>query len=180
MVKELIKKVIAGDKSSFQELYEKYIDSALRVATATTKNQELAKDAVQETFIRVYKNLSSYNVEKNFEPWFYRILLNECNRLLAKESKVLTLTQPFDELEFKITEDHDQEEFTYLYEAVQSLKDIYRIPIILKYLEGFSEKEIAEILDLNQNTVKSRLFKGRDALKRLLEENSKGGTLYGN
>jgi RNA polymerase sigma-70 factor (ECF subfamily) len=56
-----------------------------------------------------------------------------------------------------------------LVEIIQSLDDLYRIPLILKYIKGFSEKEIADIMELNQNTVKSRLFKGRQNLRHLLD-----------
>ena len=62
------------------------------------------------------------------------------------------------------------QEYEDLYQGIQNLDEIHRIPIILKYLQDFSEKEIAEILDLNINTLKSRLYKGRQKLKKFLEE----------
>lgn len=163
----LLKRVKDGDPMSFRQLYNRYVDKALRVATAMTRNKELAKDAVQETFIRVYKNIDRYDLSKPFDPWFYKILTNECNRLLQKESK----TTPFDLSELDYDSEHLEEVVDYsdLYQAIQALKDIYRIPIILKYLKGFSEKEIAEILELKQNTVKTRLYQGRDKLKQVLE-----------
>ncbi|UMZ73044.1 RNA polymerase sigma factor [Natranaerofaba carboxydovora] len=172
-------KITAGDKQAFQNLYEKHIDSALRTAMAITRNENIAKDAVQETFIRVYKNLDSFDTDKKFTPWFFKILTNECNRLLKKESKILKLNTPLDGKEFK-TASAAEEDYDELYEAIQSLKDSCRLPIILKYLQGFSEKEIAQILSLNQNTVKSRLLKGRQVLKEKLNENElEGGPQYG-
>ena len=69
---------------------------------------------------------------------------------------------------FAKEDDHEFVEYQYLYEAIENLKDIYRIPIILKYLKGFKEAEIAEILGINQNTIKSRLLKGRQYLKLAL------------
>ena len=164
----LLKRVKDGDPTSFKQLYNRYVDKALRVATAMTRNKELAKDAVQETFIRVYRNIESYDLSKPFDPWFYKILTNECNRLLQKESK----TSSFDPSELDYDSEHVEEEvkdYSDLYQAIQELKDIYRIPIILKYIKGFSEKEIAEILELKQNTVKTRLYQGRDKLKLALE-----------
>lgn len=65
--------------------------------------------------------------------------------------------------------EHSKENLSDLYSMIQNMADIYRIPILLKYIKGFSEKEIATILDLNQNTVKSRLFNGRNLLKTQLE-----------
>lgn len=165
MDRQQIDRFMAGNKSAFQALYDELIDKALRTAIAIIKNRELAKDAVQETFIRVYKGRGSYDPDKPFEPWFYRILINECNRLLKKESKALVLNQSYDEMDSRIAEE-PKEEFSDLYMAIQSLSDDFRVPIVLKYLQGFTEKEIAEVLKLNQNTVKSRLFKGREKLKK--------------
>ncbi|MCW3489813.1 RNA polymerase sigma factor [Dethiobacter alkaliphilus] len=178
MDQELKQLFMAGDKKSFQELYNLLIDSTLRTAVVITKNQEIAKDAVQETFIRIYKNRHSFDVNKAFQPWFYRILTNECNRLMKKESKILNLNKPMDDEEYKLAA-KTEEDYSDLYEAIQSLKDLYRIPIILKYLQGLSEKEIAETLVLNQNTVKTRLYKGRDLLKSRLKEDCEGGSRCG-
>lgn len=163
---DLIKKIKKGDKEAFRELYDIHFEKALRTAVVITKNKEMSKDAVQETFIRVYLNISSYNIEKPFEPWFYRILINECNRLLKKRGKINSVDFHLLENSFS---DQKNNDFTDLYESILSLNDIYKIPVILKYLQGFAEKEIASILDLKLNTVKSRLFKGREKLKIALE-----------
>lgn len=173
MEKDLINNIIKGDEKSFKILYDKHIFKALRTATAITKNKEIAKDATQEAFIRVYLYISNFDIEKPFEPWFYRILINECNRLMKKNSKFPLAYNSL--LEIDIKDNSETEDYSHLYEAVNSLKDIHRIPIILKYLQGFSEKEIAEIMDLNINTVKSRLFQGRKKLRTLLEIVDKGG-----
>lgn len=172
MNKDIIKRIMNGDKASFKYLYDNLIDSALRTAFIITKNREIAKDAVQEAFIRVYINISSYDIIKPFEPWFYRILINECNRLLKKGSNLKLVDIPL--LENDMIASKEGEDFSELYETIDSLSDIHRIPITLKYLQGFSEKEIAEVLDLNLNTVKSRLYKGREQLRIALENIEKG------
>lgn len=179
MDRQQIDRIMAGDKRAFQALYDELIDRALRTAVALVKDRDLAKDAVQETMIRVYKNLGSYDPDKPFEPWFYRILINECNRLLKKEARVHVLTRFYDERDSHVA-DGAKEDYSELYQAIQSLNDLYRVPIVLKYLQGFTEKEIAEVLKLNQNTVKSRLFKGREKLKQSLAVSSKGGLHCGN
>lgn len=175
MDKELLQNILNGDKESFKKLYDDYSHHALRTAFAITKNRETAKDAVQETFIRVYLNLSGYDSSKPFQPWFYKILVNECNRLLKKGT---TLSFADSSLEEDRIAEKEKESFHNLHDAIDSLNDIYRIPVILKYLQGFSEKEIAAILDLNLNTVKSRLFKGRQKLKAALEIIEKGRKSY--
>lgn len=164
----MLQKIINGDKEAFRNFYNQQIDKSLRVAILITKNRELAKEATQETFIRVYKNLSSFDSSRPFEPWFYRILTNECNRILKKESKT-TLLPDYTEAEIKDPSSNTND-YSDLDEAIQSLNDLYRIPIVLKYLKGFSEKDISIALETNLNTIKSRLHKGRALLKDYLLE----------
>ncbi|AOT68920.1 RNA polymerase subunit sigma-24 [Geosporobacter ferrireducens] len=176
MDKGVIQNIINGDKEAFKQLYDEHFDRALRSAAAITRNKETAKDAVQEAFIRVYLNLSSYDINKPFEPWFYRILINECNRILKKGSALLLVDPPL--LEDVMIDPVAKETFSDLHEMILSLEDLYRIPVVLKYLQGFAEKEIAHILDLNLNTVKSRLYKGREKLKAALETIENGREKY--
>jgi RNA polymerase sigma-70 factor (ECF subfamily) len=157
-------KIQYGDKEAFRHFYEAYSEYAIRTASAITKNREMAKDAVQETFIRVYRQIDSYNPDFPLEPWFYRILTNECMRLLKKDSSYSKFEHPDLENEPTLAEE-SFDSLSDLYDLIQSLDDVQRIPLLLKYVKGFTEKEIAEILDLNLNTVKSRLFKGRKRLK---------------
>ncbi|WP_163195793.1 RNA polymerase sigma factor [Clostridium thermarum] len=169
MENELIIKIKSRDRASFEELYNIYAEQALRVAMAVTKDKTSAADAVQEAFIRVYKNIDSFDESKDFKPWFYRILINECSRLLSRNSKAILISDFLENGIDNSRYDHyNFQEYETLYKAVNKLKDINRIPIILKYLRGFTESEIAQILDININTVKSRLFKGREKLKKYL------------
>lgn len=169
MDEALLQRIMQGDKEAFRTFYNKQIDKALRVAILITRNRELAKEATQETFIRVYKNLSSYDRSRPFEPWFYRILTNECNRILKKESKVYPMEEYIDKgMENRTTNSAD--DYSDLDEAIESLNDLYRIPIILKYLKGFSEKDISIALETNQNTIKSRLHKGRELIRKYLND----------
>jgi len=165
MEKETIFRIKEGDIEAFEQLYNEYIEYALRTAISITRNKPDASDAVQETFIRVYRNIIFFDEEKPFKPWFFRILVNECNRIMKRRPKVISIDKYLTNNSVYSKEDN------YLfeeYEAIQGLKDINRVPIILKYLNGFTEKEIAEILDINVNTLKSRLFKGRERLKKAL------------
>lgn len=167
MEAQLIREITAGDKGSFRKLYEMYADAALRTAIGATGDRELAKDAVQEAFIRVYRSLHSFDTDRPFKPWFYRILINECSRLLRKRPRVISLNRLCDEEGYQVA-DREREDYMDLYNAVLSLKDIYRIPVVLKYLHGFTEREVADIMELNQNTVKTRLLKAREMIRKKL------------
>lgn len=165
---DILEDIRNGSRDAFKQFYDTYENYAIRTAKAITRNDEHAKDAVQEAFIRVYRNISSYNSTLTFDAWFYRILVNECYRILSKEKKNTPIDTSTMENKEQLRE-HSKENLSDLYSMIQNMADIYRIPILLKYIKGFSEKEIATILNLNQNTVKSRLFNGRNLLKTQLE-----------
>lgn len=168
---ELLQRLKDGHDRAFEELYREYGEYALRVATAITRDETKAADAVQETFIRIFHYIGSFDINRPFEPWFYRILVNECNRTLKKDRQTLPISDYIENNPRFVTEDiHGFVEYESLYEAIGGLKDINRIPIILKYLKGFKEAEIAEVLGINQNTVKSRLSKGRRDLRSALSQ----------
>ncbi|TQR17331.1 sigma-70 family RNA polymerase sigma factor [Psychrobacillus vulpis] len=163
----IVQDIKKGNRDAFRNLYDEYAGYAIRTAKAITRNDELAKDAVQEAFIRVYRNISSYDPKLSFSAWFYRILVNECNRLLNKEKKMVPTDTSLMENTSQLIE-RSKESVADIYGIIQHMADLYRIPLLLKYIKGFSEKEIAEILNLNQNTVKSRLFNGRKLLRNQL------------
>lgn len=175
---ELIEKIKDGDGRAFAELYNRYAEYALRIGTAVTRNSAWAADAVQETFIRIYNNISSFDSTKSFKPWFYTILINECNLILKKNKKIIFFGETaYDEPSAK--DFHRFEEYEDLYRAIQGLNDVLRIPIILKYLNDLSEKDIASILRININTVKSRLFKGRQKLKTQMAKQRERSAFHG-
>lgn len=90
-LQELIKEIKRGEKEAFRTLYNQYAEYAIRVATAVTRNRMHAADAVQETFIRIYNNIDRFDESKSFEPWLYKILINECNRILKKQPKTIPI-----------------------------------------------------------------------------------------
>lgn len=167
--KDIIKQLQNGNNSAFRDLYDMYFDYAIRIATvAMNNNTSHAADAVQETFIRVYQNINLYELGRPFLPWFYKILLNECNRILKNNSKIVSVGEIIES--GQIETDQPFVQYEDLYQAIGALDQHNRLPIVLKYLNGFKEQEIADILEVNVNTIKSRLFKGRQKLKTFLEK----------
>jgi len=164
----LIKKIKKGDQQSFERLYDKYADYALRTAFAITKNKYDAADIVQETFIRVYRHIGSYDVTKPFRPWFYQILVNESRRYLNKKTKQ-ALSVESDEILDALTKQEGLSGATEdVMIALEFLSDDDRTLLILKYLHEFKEKELAEIMQLNINTVKSRLYRARQRMQSIM------------
>lgn len=168
MEREWIREIKEGNRQAFRNLYDRYFDYAIRVATAVTHNHTTAADVVQETFIRIYKNIDEYDEEKTFQPWFYRILINECNRYMKKFSKITPMDVNEDIHLPPENDSYQFEEYEDLYIAIQKLEDHHKVPIILKYLNDLTDQDIADALELNINTVKSRLLKGKQKLKDLI------------
>ncbi|HEY4600739.1 MAG TPA: RNA polymerase sigma factor [Cerasibacillus sp.] len=170
--KKLLRKLKKGNRKSFRQLYHLYADYALRTAYLLTRSHSDAADVVQETFVKVYRYIDSYQIEKPFKPWFYRILINECKRCLANRND---LQLEIDEHIDRLADDrsYEQHAVSDLDIALNMLNEHERTLLILKYINGFTEKELAELFTINQNTLKSRLYKARQRLKEVLS----GGVL---
>jgi len=122
------------------------------------------EDAVQSAILKAYEKLNTLKEEQYFKTWIIRILLNECYRLKRREQPNVSYEECF---EFVKAE--DEEDFSELYLAIKQLPERIRITVVLYYVEGYSVKEIKQILKIPAGTVKSRLAKGRKLLKNRLE-----------
>ncbi|WP_027701348.1 RNA polymerase sigma factor [Metaclostridioides mangenotii] len=122
------------------------------------------EDAVQSAILKAYEKLNTLKEEQYFKTWIIRILLNECYRLKRREQSNVSYEDCF---EFVKAE--DEEDFSELYLAIKKLPERIRITVVLYYVEGYSVKEIKQILKIPAGTVKSRLAKGRKLLKNRLE-----------
>lgn len=174
---ELMLLVQQGEKAAFRELYDRYYEYAVRVATIVLRNQSsLALDAVQEAFIRIFRSAASFHGDQSFKPWFYTILLNECKRIAAKHGKLIAIgneaLSAFDRGDY---DQHAFEQYEELYEELQRLEEHNRIPIILKYMHDLKDQEIADTLGENLNTIKSRIFKAKQKLRQRLQTAFGGG-----
>ncbi|MDR1565000.1 MAG: RNA polymerase sigma factor [Oscillospiraceae bacterium] len=169
MEQELLKQFYLGDENAFSLLYSKHAKGALLTAASILGSANDAEDCVQEAFCRAYMYRAQYNSAYPFEAWFYKILLNICRRKRYKLVNKSINEADEEALQYLAAQDTGAR-YTELYEAIQSLSHRHRECIVLKYLCGFSEKDIAQILKTNQNTVKSRLFKSRAALRKKLGE----------
>lgn len=164
--KRLIKQVKSGNEAAFRKLYELYASYALRTAYAIIKDSTDASDVVQETFIRVYRNIHTFDQKKSFRPWFYRILINESKRFIGRRNKHATTIESEETLDALRTTDNKQPNET-LIDALDQLPKEDQILVTLKYVDRFTEKELAQMMELNVNTVKSRLSRTRSRLREL-------------
>jgi len=169
---ELVARTLRGDVRSYEELIRRYERLVGRVLYPYARREISVEDLVQETFLRAYDRLETFNPEYRFKTWLLAI---------ANNLGVDTLRRRREIVEFN-PETHagagggpeaealDADRSRSVQEAIATLPETYGVPLILRYSEGLSYAEIAEILDLTIPAVKSRLFRARNMLAGRLEE----------
>lgn len=165
----LIKKAIKGDGRAFEKIMDKHIDLLYKIAYLHLKNQEKSLDAIQECSYRGFKHINKLKDIDNFKPWIVKILTNICIDTIKKDNKIIYLDEE-NPLVMEEEKSISLEEKLDLYDAIDKLKPEYRTVIILKYFNDFTIKRIGEIIDVNENTVKTRLSRAKKILSELLKE----------
>lgn len=182
--RELIIRSQRGDVAAFEALVKQHQVVAYNVALRILGNPEDAQDAAQEALIKVFKSLGSFKAEAQFSTWLYRIVVNTCNDYLRRERRHthFSLDQQLETDDGSIGRDVPDEsmapervhEKRVLQEkvqtAIQALPEQQRTVVVLRDIEGMSYEVIASMLDLPVGTVKSRINRGRDALRQLLAD----------
>lgn len=155
-MKYLVKRAQKHDDQAFVELIELEKQDMYKVARSYLRSQEDIADAIQDTIVTCYEKISSLKEPKYFKTWMIRILINKCKDII-RAGKHESLLEVFPEQE-DMCMAYQNYEFE---ELMGQIDDKYRIILLLYYSEGFKIREIAEILDLEENTVKTRLARGR-------------------
>ena len=159
------------DDRQKQQRYESLVDAlyqdVYRYAYWLCKNGALAEDLVQETFLRAWRSLDSLQNDKAAKAWLFTILRRENARLYERYRPDLVDIEDQSLMDSIDNEPDQRMDRKLLHDAIASLAKDYREPLLLQVIGGFSGKEIAEILDLNNNTVMTRLFRARGKLKHV-------------
>jgi RNA polymerase sigma-70 factor, ECF subfamily len=172
--RQLVRLAQAGDKEAFEELVRRHQHRVFAVAGGILRRREDVEDIAQQVFVKAYFSLKRFDQRAAFSTWLYKITVNECWDLLRKK-KVRPLlyesdlseeqAQQFSASEKMASGTQDVSDKLEAQQQVerllQGLDQRDRMMLILKEVEGFAIEEIAEILDLNANTVKVRLFRAR-------------------
>jgi RNA polymerase sigma-70 factor (ECF subfamily) len=172
---ELMHLVQKGDEVAFEKIVSIYKHRIVNFLTQLTGDYQRAVDLAQETFMRVYFKANKYKPVAPLSSWIYTIASNLAKTELKKTRKMSTVS--IDDTESRLGEQiaaKEQNQDTYLIEnlkkALDSMHPRYRLPIILKDIEGFSQEEIAQIMKRPVGTIKARISRGRDQLKQILEK----------
>lgn len=167
----LIQRFIEGDESTFKILVQRHKEKIRNIIYLVLNSSDAVDDIAQDVLITTYKNLKSFRFESQFSTWLYRITVNKCKDHLRRV-KIRSIFAPIkdgeeDPVYTPVTENKDVSEI--VQKAISKLPEKLRVPLLLKDIEGFSYQEIAESMDCEIGTVKSRIFRAREGLRELLK-----------
>lgn len=179
---KLIQLAKTGSVAAFEQLVEAYDQKLYNMAYRMLGNREDARDMTQEAFLRAYRSLDGFREESSFSTWIFRIAKNACLDRIRKRSQVqaVSIDEPIQTEEGQVQRElpsdlGDPEEYAeqqelsaVVHSALQELTDEYRTAVVLRDLQGLSYNEIAEVMEVSLGTVKSRIYRGRQALKEVL------------
>ena len=176
---ELLARHVAGDDgSAFGELFRRHKDRMYAVAMRTCGRPELAADAVQEAFVSAFRRAEGYRGEAAVTTWLHRIVVNACLDRLRRE-KNATVRRAGDVAEIDLPDRHDHHAATetaiVVRAALARLPENQRAALVLVDMQGVPVAEAALILGVAEGTVKSRCFRGREALAAMLRPAEESG-----
>jgi RNA polymerase sigma-70 factor (ECF subfamily) len=175
----------SGIENAYEELIERYEQQIFGMVYRLLGNQSDASDVVQEVFLKVFRGVSTFREQSSLRTWIYRIAVNEANnhrRWFVRHCKLevpLEETRPEHPNSLEYTPDPgrspfeqamDSETRTLIERALTQINPVFRTAVVLRDVQNLSYEEIAEILQVSLGTVKSRILRGREALRRELTQ----------
>lgn len=181
IINQRIKQVLRGDQNAFSEIVEMYKDKVYQLCYRMLGNRHEAEDMAQEAFLRAFVNISKFNQTRKFSTWLYRIATNLCIDRIRKKKPDYYLDAEvsgtdgltmYSQVAADVARPEDEVESLELQDTIQKeilkLPEKYRTVIVLKYIKELQLQEISNILDIPLGTVKTRIHRGREALKKQL------------
>jgi RNA polymerase sigma-70 factor (ECF subfamily) len=178
----LIRRVQKGEKNAYDVLVRKYQHKIIKLISRYVHDPEAAQDVAQEAFLKAYRGLARFRGESAFYTWLYRIAINTAkNHLVAQGRRMPDFEVAVQDAEYyegaSALKENDTPERQLLrdeiestvYRAIKELPDDLKTAITLRELEGMSYDEIAQAMDCPIGTVRSRIFRAREAIDRYLE-----------
>lgn len=169
---QLVQIITTKDHELFRELMNRYEDKLLRYAKYLIKDNDQAADIVQESFIKAFINLNSFNIKMKFSSWIYRIVHNQAINMAKKRNKELPLLENMDfdsgqNLEINLNK---KEIKARVNKCISQMSIIYSEPLSLYYLEDKSYEEISDILQLPVGTVGTRINRAKAIMKNICQK----------
>ncbi len=168
----LVEKIRSKDKNLYTHIVERYEAKLMKYAFYLINDQHKAADVVQESFIKAYINLNSFNTKKKFSSWIYRIVHNESINMIKKYKKEISLSPKFDiPSNINIEDEIDAKEIiAKAQNCLSQMPIIYSEPLALYYLEEKSYEEISDILRIPMGTVATRINRAKIIMKLICQK----------
>ena len=163
-LERLVHKAKRKDPDAFTTLMNAYMQHLYKTASAILMNDEDSADAIQETIITCWEKLGTLKENQYFKTWVTKILINECYSLIRGRKGVIYV----DEIP-EIPDDREESDLVWK-EALAVLSEDYRLVVVLYYVQGFQTKEIARLLGISDEAVRTRLSRAREQLRKYYEE----------
>lgn len=168
---ELTQRCLAGSREAAAELFERHWPAAWRAAFAITGSHSLAEDAAQDAFQRAFGALPRFDSQRQFGPWFHRIVVNRALDLVRRERRLVEYGEA-DEPAVEWIDERLRD--TEIFAALANLPAERRAVIVLRYWLDYTPEEISAVLELPVGTVSSRLSRGLADLRSRMEETNVG------
>jgi RNA polymerase sigma-70 factor (ECF subfamily) len=169
---DLIQRVLAGEMPAARLLYDAHVGRVHRLAMRMTANDELAQDATQDTFVRVFRNLHRFRRDAALGTWIHQVAVSAILTAIRGRKRWDARRAEIEEADHVAQQPRDAEPDLRdrLYAAIDALPEIHRAVFVLHEIEGHSHEEIAGLLRIPSGTSKFRLSEARNRLRRALKE----------
>ena len=172
-----IERLQAGNTAEFRVLVEKYKDVSFSLACSILKDEHIAEDALQEAFIKVFRNIRSFRKSSSFSTWLYRIVVNTCFTIAKKQGRTESYDDPAVGMALETMEDSSDFDTIVTYErreiiqmALKMIKSDEALLLRLYYLSELDIREIQEVTGFSESKIKVTLHRGRIGLQLVLEK----------
>jgi RNA polymerase sigma-70 factor (ECF subfamily) len=172
-LKKLIKQCANNDRKAQEEIYQLFAGKLFSICLKYSKNKQEAQDNFQDGFVIIFEKIGQFKFNGSFEGWMKRVMINT---ILLKYRKKTVLNIVTEDIPDEVIVDIDDEEISldFLLNLIQGLPDRYRMVFNLYVLDGYSHKEISEMLHIAEGTSKSNLARARAILKQKIEFHQEG------
>src|SRR5579862_4831899 len=178
----LVRRVQRGDKGAFDALVLKYQHKLVKLVMRYVRNPAEAEDIAQEAFIKAYRALPQFRGDSAFYTWLYRIAINTAKNAVVSRDRSPDATEESYDMQGRMKDSETPEGLVLTDEirstvnaAIEALPEDLKTAIVLRELDGLSYEEIAAAMDCPVGTVRSRIFRAREAIDRRLREVFEGG-----
>lgn len=170
---EIVESIRSIDQELYAVIVDRYQGKLLRYARSLIKDENKSLDIVQESFIKAFVNLQSFDTKKKFSSWIYRIVHNEAMNVIKKYHKEMPI---LDDIDFpsdeNIENDFEQKEITdAVKKCLEEIPLLYSEPLALRYIEEKTYEEISDILRIPMGTVATRINRAKIVMKRVCQKN---------